>query len=36
MGSRFDESDIPDDMLEFAEKWRKHLIEETASYDENF
>ena len=35
MGSRFDESEIPDDMLEVAEKWRKHLIEETASYDED-
>ena len=35
MGSRFDEADIPEDMLKLAEKWRKHLIEETASYDEN-
>ena len=35
MGSRFDEADIPDDMIELSEKWRKHLIEETATYDEN-
>ncbi len=35
LGSRFDTADIPDDMLEVAEKWRKHLIEETATYDEN-
>ena len=35
MGSRFDEADIPEDMIELAEKWRKHLIEETATYDEN-
>tara|TARA_B110000495_G_scaffold193980_1_gene199808 strand:- start:925 stop:3015 length:2091 start_codon:yes stop_codon:yes gene_type:complete len=35
MGSRYDEADIPSDMAEIAEKWRKHLIEETASYDEN-
>ena len=34
MGSRFDYSDIPDDMKEEAEKWRHHLIEETATYDE--
>ncbi len=34
MGSRFDYSDIPSDMLEEAEKWRHHLIEETASYDD--
>ena len=35
MGSRFDEADIPADMVELSEKWRKHLIEETATYDEN-
>ena len=35
MGSRFDEADIPSDMVELSEKWRKHLIEETATYDEN-
>ncbi len=35
LGSRFDTADIPDDMKEVAEKWRKHLIEETATYDEN-
>ena len=35
MGSRFDEANIPDDMAELADKWRKNLIEETASYDEN-
>ena len=35
MGSRFEEADIPSDMVEVADKWRKHLIEETASYDEN-
>ena len=34
MGSRFDYSEIPDDMLKEAEKWRHHLIEETASYDD--
>ena len=35
LGSRFDIADIPDDMLEVANKWRKHLIEETATYDEH-
>ncbi len=35
MGSRFDYSEIPDDMREEAEKWRHHLIEETASYDDS-
>ena len=34
LGSRFDYSEIPDDMLEEAKKWRHHLIEETASYDD--
>ena len=27
--------DIPNDMLKEAEKWRHHLIEEIASYDEH-
>ncbi len=35
LGERFDEADIPDDMKEEAEKWRHHLIEETATYDEH-
>ena len=35
MGTRFDYGNIPDDMIEEAEKWRHHLIEETASYDDN-
>ena len=35
MGSRFEFGEIPDDMQEEAEKWRHHLIEETASYDEH-
>ena len=34
MGTRFDYNDIPSDMVEEAEKWRHHLIEETASYDD--
>ena len=34
LGSRFDTADIPEDMLEIADKWRKNLIEETATYDE--
>ncbi len=34
MGTRFDYSEIPSDMIEEAEKWRHHLIEETASYDD--
>ena len=34
MGTRFEYGEIPDDMKEDAEKWRHHLIEETASYDE--
>ena len=34
MGTRFDFGDIPDDMMEEANKWRHHLIEETASYDD--
>ena len=35
MGSRCEEVDIPADMIDLAYEWRKHLIEETASYDEN-
>ncbi len=35
MGTRFDYGDIPDDMIDEAERWRLHLIEETASYDDN-
>ena len=34
LGAHFEIGDIPSDMLEEAEKWRHHLIEETASYDE--
>ncbi len=34
MGTRFDYGEIPSDMIEEAEKWRHHLIEETASYDD--
>ncbi|RMF08519.1 MAG: elongation factor G, partial [Candidatus Neomarinimicrobiota bacterium] len=34
LGARFDYADIPSDMREEAETWRKHLIEETATYDE--
>ncbi len=34
LGARFDYGDIPSDMQAVAEKWRKHLIEETATYDE--
>ena len=35
MGTRFEYGEIPDDMKADAEKWRHHLIEETASYDEH-
>ena len=35
MGSRFEFVQIPDDMNAEAEKWRHHLIEETATYDEH-
>ncbi len=35
LGARFDYADIPADLQEEAEKWRHHLIEETATYDEN-
>ncbi|MBA65051.1 MAG: elongation factor G [Candidatus Marinimicrobia bacterium] len=34
MGSRFEYSEIPNDMIDEAKKWRHHLIEETATYDE--
>ena len=34
MGTRFEYGEIPGDLKEDAEKWRHHLIEETASYDE--
>jgi elongation factor G len=35
LGARFDYGEIPNDMLEEAQKWRHHLIEETAAYDEH-
>ena len=35
LGAHFEIGDIPSDMLEEAEKWRHHLIEETASYEED-
>ena len=35
LGAHFEVGDIPSDMKEEAEKWRHHLIEETASYDEH-
>ncbi|MDP6339839.1 MAG: elongation factor G [Candidatus Marinimicrobia bacterium] len=35
LGAHFDVGEIPNDMREEAEKWRHHLIEETASYDEH-
>ena len=34
-GSSFEYSEIPNDMKEDADKWRLHLLEEVASYDEN-
>ncbi len=34
LGARFEYADIPNDMVENAEKLRHHLIEETATYDE--
>jgi len=34
LGAHFDIGEIPNDMKAEAEKWRHHLIEETASYDE--
>ena len=33
-GSKFEYGDIPNDMREDAEKWRLHLLEEVASYDD--
>ena len=33
-GSKFEYGDIPEDMKEVAGKWRMHLLEEVASYDE--
>ena len=35
LGAHFEVGDIPSDMKEEAEKWRHHLIEETAGYDEH-
>ena len=35
LGARFESADVPQDMLEEAEKRRHHLIEETATYDEH-
>ena len=35
LGAHFEIGAIPADMLEEAEKWRHHLIEETATYDEH-
>ncbi len=35
MGTRFEYGEIPDDMKGDAEKWRHHLIEEIATYDEH-
>lgn len=34
-GSSFEFSEIPTDMKEDAEKWRLHLLEEVASYDDH-
>ena len=34
LGAHFEIGDIPTDMNKEAEKWRHHLIEETAGYDE--
>ena len=34
-GSNFEYSEIPNDMKEDADKWRLHLLEEVASYDEH-
>ena len=33
LGSRFEYADIPTDMRQEAENWRRHVIEETATYD---
>jgi elongation factor G len=35
LGSRFEYAEIPQDLLEEARRWRHHLIEETATYDEH-
>ena len=35
LGSRFEYGEIPEDMKDEAGKWRHHLIEETATYDEH-
>ena len=35
LGSRFEYGDVPDDLKKDAEKWRHHLIEEIATYDEH-
>ena len=35
LGSRFEYGEIPEDMKDEADKWRHHLIEETATYDEH-
>ena len=35
LGSRFEYGEVPDDLKEDAEKWRHHLIEEIATYDEH-
>jgi len=35
LGSHFEYGEIPTDLLGEAEKWRHHLIEETATYDEH-
>jgi len=34
-GSSFEYGEIPTDMVEVANKWRLHLLEEVASYDEH-
>ncbi len=34
-GRHFEYSDIPADLLETAENWQRHLMEEIASYDEH-
>ena len=34
LGARYEYGDIPKDLVDEANKWRHHLIEETAAYDE--
>ncbi len=34
LGARFEYGNIPKDLMDEAKKWRHHLIEETAAYDE--